>query len=224
LEFFMKLAESAGAKLIGSEMQSWLEKLESEHDNFQSAIGWSIRDGDREEGARLAGALGKFWNIRGHYSTGRQSLESILDNAKDVSKSALGKVMNSLGTLTLNQGEYERAQKFYEESLALRRDTGDKNGIAISLKNLGNVASDQGNYDQAQKFYEESLVLNLGMGDKIGIAESLHNLGNVALYRGNYEETTKFYKERRLAHEENGSANGADHRGRRAADDQRAER
>jgi len=195
LTYFMELSEKAQPKLKGSEMQVWLEKLEADHSNLQSATEWSIRDGNKEEGARLAGALGYFWNIRGDYSTGRRLLESILDNAQGVSRISLAKLLNSLGSIVMSLGEYERAQKFLEESLSLRREMGEKHGIAYSLNSLGHVAYYRGYYEQAQKLYEESLSLRREMEDKSGIANSLNNLGNVAYYLGNSEQAQKLFEE-----------------------------
>jgi len=188
LYYFMEFSETAEPNIYGSEAKVWLEKLEADHGNFQSAIEWSIRGRDREKGARLAGALGLFWVIRGHYSTGRRLLENILDNVQGVSKSVLGKAFSNAGNFAFVQSEYEQAQKFYEESLSLRMETGEKLGIADSLNCLGIVAHDRENYEQAQKFYEENLILFREMGDKRGIAVSLNHQGVVAYYLNNFYE------------------------------------
>ncbi|MDQ3022248.1 MAG: tetratricopeptide repeat protein [Bacteroidota bacterium] len=195
LHYFVEISETAEPKLNGSEIQIWLEKLEADHINLRSAIEWSIRDGNKEEGSRLAEALGYFWIIRGHYSTGRRLLESILDKAQGVSRNLLAKLLNRLGSIVMNLGEYEQAQKYYEESLSLRREMEDKRGIAVSLNSLGGVAFHQGNYEQAQRLYEESLALSREVGEERGIATSLNGLGIVALDRGNYEQAQKFYEE-----------------------------
>lgn len=208
LYYFMEFSETVEPKLEGSEIQIWLEKLEEDHGNFQSAIEWSIRSGDREEGARLAGSLGYFWKVRGHYSTGRRLLESILDNAQGVGRISRAKTLYSLGSIVTLLGEYERARKILEESLALSREMGEKRGIAYALNSLGNAAADLGNYEQAQKFYEESLILRREMRDKRGIAFSLNNLGNVAYNQGNYEQAENFFEESLVLSREMGEKRG----------------
>ncbi|MEZ4733373.1 MAG: tetratricopeptide repeat protein [Caldilineaceae bacterium] len=94
--------------------------------------------------------------------------------------------LNNLGILAYEQGDYRRARALHEESLALKRAMGDKQGIATSLNNLGNWALTQGDYGTARRLQEESLALKREVGDKQGIATSLNNLGNIALYQADY--------------------------------------
>lgn len=81
LHYYIELAESAEPKLKGSDAQIWLEKLDTELGNLQSAIEFSVNNENYEESARLTGALGSFWNTRGYYSFGRQQLEDISKDA-----------------------------------------------------------------------------------------------------------------------------------------------
>jgi tetratricopeptide (TPR) repeat protein len=90
------------------------------------------------------------------------------------------------------QGDHAAARAFYEKSLSLRREMGDKQGIAISLGNLGNEAWSQDDYAAARALYEESLSLRREMGDKWGIAFSLNALGNGAYLQGEYVEARAF--------------------------------
>jgi tetratricopeptide (TPR) repeat protein len=83
----------------------------------------------------------------------------------------------------------------HEESLALRRELGDKRGIAASLNNLGLVMQERGDYDESRALHEESLVLRREFGDTLGIASSLGNLGLVAQGRGDYDSARDLYQE-----------------------------
>jgi predicted ATPase/class 3 adenylate cyclase/uncharacterized protein HemY len=195
LKYYMEFSEKAEPKLNGSEVQLWLERLESEHGNLQSAIEWSVRSNHIEQGARLAGALGNFWSIRGHYSTGCRLLENILNNKKEVGKCTLGKLLNSSGLLRRNQGDYSKAQKLFEEGLTVSRQNKYKQSIANSLNGLGKLSDEKGNYEEAHKFYQESLELGLEMNDKYSVAVSLNGLGIVALSEGNYLQAQNFYTE-----------------------------
>ncbi|MFC2092979.1 tetratricopeptide repeat protein, partial [Bacteroidota bacterium] len=195
LHYFMELSETTEPKLRGPEAKECLEMLETEHGNLQSAIEWSLKNGDSEEGSRLVGAIRDFWDMRGYYFTGRRLLKSILSNTHGISSSSRAKVLYSAGFFANRQGDYEQAQKFYEESLFLWREIGDKSGIAKSLNSLGNVLQYQGNYEQAIKFIEESLFLRREVGDKSGIALSLNNLGLLTDIQGDYKQAQKFYDE-----------------------------
>jgi predicted ATPase/class 3 adenylate cyclase len=195
LHYLMEFAESTEPKLKGSKAKEWLDKLEIEHGNLQAAIDWSLKDGDNEEGARIAGALAKFWDTRGYYTTGRRHVENILNNMKEISKISKAKILNCSGLLAVPQGDYNHAKMYHEESLTLLIQLDDKHGIAATLNNLGNVADHQGDFELAQKYHKESLSLSRKLGDKHGIAVSLNNLANIVDYLGDIELAGKYHKE-----------------------------
>jgi tetratricopeptide (TPR) repeat protein len=85
----------------------------------------------------------------------------------------------------LAQGDYQAAQSFFEQSLALKRAVGDKIGIAMSLNSLGIVAYAQGNYTKARTLQEESLALSRELNNKSNMAYVLLGLGLVDLAENN---------------------------------------
>jgi predicted ATPase/class 3 adenylate cyclase len=56
-DYYLALAEDAESKLTGAEQAQWLQRLEEEHDNFRSALEWSLVAAGSEGGLRLCGAL-----------------------------------------------------------------------------------------------------------------------------------------------------------------------
>ena len=87
--------------------------------------------------------------------------------------------LSNLGHVALDQGDYPAARALLEESLAIRRELGDREGIAASLSNLGNVALYQGDYPAARALHEESLAIRRELGDRCGIFYSLEGLAAV---------------------------------------------
>jgi tetratricopeptide (TPR) repeat protein len=83
-----------------------------------------------------------------------------------------------------SQGEYAAAQAFYEESLKLYQELGDRHGIANVLNYLGGAAQGQGKYDEARTLYAESLSLWRELGSKSGIAYALVSLGDAVSRQG----------------------------------------
>lgn len=200
--YYLALAEQAELELHGRRQLEWLDRLESEHDNFRQALGWSLAGGSSNGtsgvvGLRLAGALWRFWELRGHFAEGRRWLADALakEEAHPASTPAVrAKALHGAGNLASHQGDYARARPFLEESVALCRELGDQRGVVQGLTDLGGVARAQGDYAGAHALLEESLASASELGDQQGVARSLNHLGDVARSRGDYSRARSRYE------------------------------
>jgi len=184
---FLSLAEQAEPKLIGAKQAEWLQRLEEEHENLREAISWSLGETGAAAGLRLCGALQRFWWTHGHATEGRQWCTRVLCKAGAEKRTReRAYVLNAAGVLSYYQGDYPAARVLHEESLVIRRELGDRPGIAASLGNLGNVALNQGDYPAATALQEQSLAIRRELGDRYGTATTLNNLGVVAINQGDY--------------------------------------
>ena len=52
--------------------------MEQEQGNLRAALGWLIEHEEADLAVRIAGALWRFWFMRGYYSEGRRWLEAAL--------------------------------------------------------------------------------------------------------------------------------------------------
>ena len=105
-------------------------------------------------------------------------------------------------------GDYGQARQFYQESLRIAEELGDRAGVARVLHNLGVLAQQQGDYGQAWQFYQESLRIEEELGDRAGVAQTLHNLGVLAQDTGDYGQARQFYQESLRIAEELGDRAG----------------
>src|SRR6188472_2201019 len=71
-QYFLKLAELAEVQLWGRECVAWLERLDADRDNLRAALQWCVEGGDTQLGLRLAGALARYWMIRGYLVEGQE--------------------------------------------------------------------------------------------------------------------------------------------------------
>jgi len=201
-EHYLMVAEAAESELTGPAQAQWLARLEREHDNLRSALRWASDTGETERGLRLAGAIWRFWWVRGYLVEGRGWIEGLLDHDAraweevdggpggvpgEPSAAVRAKALNGDGGLAFGQGDYARATALYAESLALRRELGDARGAAVALHNLANVAADQGETRRAAELSEESLAVFRQVGDARMIAITLANLGDLARHAGDVE-------------------------------------
>ncbi len=183
LAYFTRLAEESEAKISTAEQLTWLDRLETENDNLRAAMRWAAISPDQLElGLRLAAALRRFWSARGFVTEGRGLLAGLLAvQPAAFASSARGKALSVAGVLAYEQSEYALARSFYEQSLAIRRELGERQGIANSLNNLANVHLAQDDFTASRTLHEESLAIRRELGDRAGIAVSLSNLGLVSL-------------------------------------------
>jgi tetratricopeptide (TPR) repeat protein len=111
-------------------------------------------------------------------------------------------LLNNLAAVAMDQGDFERADRYQEESLALKRRGGDRAGVATSLHNLADTARYRGRYERAAALSEESLAIFRGLDLKPQLAQALHTAGIVAGRLGDRaramalltESLTLFYK------------------------------
>jgi predicted ATPase/class 3 adenylate cyclase len=201
---FLALAEQANPGLTGPRQRMWLEWFEREHDNLRAALDWTLERGEAELGLRLAGTLGRFWEVRGHLSEGQRRLERALSQCVGVASSARSGALQAAGNLAYIRGDYERAAALHQENLSLRRELEDHAGIAASLHHLSRVRFYQGDSAVAETMCKESLALRQELGDRHGIAMSLNTLGVIARNRGDHAAARALFEESLLLFRESG--------------------
>jgi predicted ATPase/transcriptional regulator with XRE-family HTH domain len=211
LDWCVALAEEAEPELRGAEQEQWLRRLEADHDNLRAALGWAQERRAGEEGLRLVGALAQFWLVRGYLAEGRRWCNAALAGGESGSLAARAKALNAAGVLAYRQGDCARALALHGENLALRRELGDKEGIAHSLNNLGLITHDQGDLERAAALHTESLTLKRELGDKRGIAGSLNNLGLLAHAQGDLARAATLHEDSLVLERELGDKRGIAH-------------
>lgn len=175
---FLELAEQADEELRGPEQATWNELLELEHNNFRSAMEWSMRKGDGRLALEIAGRLWRFWLVRGHLSEGRRWLEAALGSAP--AEAASGRALRGLATLAIEQGALDRGVEAAGAALALDREIGDERGAVHSLGLIADVVAFRGDLAAAKELYEEAAVVARRCGARLQLATNLYCLGQVA--------------------------------------------
>lgn len=198
--YYLEIAETAESKLHTLEQAVWLDRLEQEHDNLRAALRWALDQGESTTGLRIAGALARFWAVRGYATEGRRWLEDLLaaDTVTDALTShiaARAKALSGAGLLAREQSDFARARTLHEKSLTLRRELDDRKGIALALNSLGNVAREQSDFARATTYYEESLTIHRELNDIQGCAATLGNLGSVAQEQGDVSRAMALQEE-----------------------------
>ncbi|HZA98709.1 MAG TPA: AAA family ATPase, partial [Gemmatimonadales bacterium] len=177
--FFLALVEEADAALHGPKQGSWIERLESEHDNIRSALGSALTH-EPETALRLVAALFWFWFYRGHFTEGRDWTERALATGASQDPGLQARVLNNSAGFAWGRAEYATASARAEDALALARSVDDQFAEGWALMNLGVVAAARGDVKQAEAHYAEAEARFLSMGDRHGIAAAIFNQAIIA--------------------------------------------
>jgi predicted ATPase/class 3 adenylate cyclase len=196
--YYLALGEETAPHLTGAAQGRWLDALETEHDNLRVMLRWARETGVVTEALRLAGALWRFWYLRGHLTEGSTFLGEVLSHAEGAgdrhATAAWATAAHGASVLAWVQADYDRAEQLGERALQVWRTLADRPGMAASLNLLGLVAMDRSVWERAEAVHTESLSLR-DPQDHWGRATSLHNLGTVARHRGDRARARTLYNE-----------------------------
>jgi predicted ATPase/Tfp pilus assembly protein PilF len=200
LERYLTLAETAEPELTRAGQAAWLQRLTEENDNIRAALAWSFESGKLDVGLRLAGALVRYWSIRGLMTEGRRWLGGALEAATGVSPGILSKGYYAAGFAALGQGDYVQAKEYFEEALVLARQAGDVRLEAQSLQQIGWLVMTRGKYEPAHnaraiELASKALELAEQIGDKVVQSGALNVLAEVAAEEGDEDRERTLYEQ-----------------------------
>jgi predicted ATPase/tRNA A-37 threonylcarbamoyl transferase component Bud32 len=194
--YCLVLAEEGAAESADGEQKGWLDRFETEHDNFRMALEWLTETHNAEWGLRLGIALFRFWEMREYLAEGRERLGKLLRlEQAATSNSARMRALFAAGVLAADQRDYSASDKLFKESLEIARLLQDKQSMAISLNALAVNIRDKGDLLSATSLFEESLRLWKELGDRLAVARALSNLATVLKSQGNYAQARALYEE-----------------------------
>jgi serine/threonine protein kinase/tetratricopeptide (TPR) repeat protein len=176
-------------------------KWEAAEAYFLQALSDSTRFGGATLQAQCCRALGSLYRTRGDFAVALEWLDQarLRYTPSPIPPGDQGaglcEVLNEIGNLYYQKGDYDLARAHLNESLSLSRALAHTALVATALHSLGNVTFDQGDYLTTRALYEESLALRRQLNDKVGIASTLNNLGILASYQADYAATEAYYME-----------------------------
>jgi predicted ATPase/DNA-binding CsgD family transcriptional regulator/DNA-binding XRE family transcriptional regulator len=209
--YFLALAERADPALRGPKQRAWFFRLEREHDNLRAALGWLLdRDdqhgpagtdaaAEREEGLRLAAALGYFWGQRGYHAEGRRWLEEALARApqaeggEEADLAVRTRALVLVGAIRTWQGEFAQARATLEEALALAGRRRNAVAIAQASTYLGHATVVDGNVKEGTQRLQEAVRRWEALGDAHGLGETLFYRGYAADVAGDTAAAAAHY-------------------------------
>ena len=192
-DFFLALAEEAFPELKGSP-GPWLDRLEADHDNLRTVLDWLESAGRTQEALQLAGALYRFWNMRGYLLEGRDRLERLLARER-AGTSARVRALHGAAVMASSTGDPETAEKRAEEARDLARTLGDAWGEAYAVYMLGMAATEREDWSGALPFFEASLDAFRRLGDDHYVLLAMDGIAWIARMLGDRERGKRLHEE-----------------------------
>jgi predicted ATPase/class 3 adenylate cyclase len=163
-EHFLTLAEAAGPHLEASDQVAWLDRLDREQGNVNTALRWAIEQ-EPERGMRAAAAVWRFWQVRADVASGRDLVEHLL--AGPVGRTGdRARAEEAAGSLAYWESDLEEAERHYREALAIFRELGDRPGTAQVTHDLAFVPLYRGTgLEESGRLFQEAIELYAEIGD-----------------------------------------------------------
>lgn len=192
---FLALAQEADEHQSTPGREIWLDRLEAEQGNLNSALGWALAQGDAETMLGICGSLLTFWQFRFYSTVGLGWVRRALALDQPAPAQVRRKALYCAGTLAYMHGEHAEATAIFSDVLSQFREAGDLAMAARVEVALGRLAWDAGDLDAARAWFASSRDLFAMCGDEVGQAHSLHGLGLVAHKAGDVTGAEDFLRD-----------------------------
>lgn len=102
-------------------------------------------------------------------------------------------MLNQLGMIDDNVGDFDASRKKYLQALALYKQAGNTVGMATENIRLGVVEMRKGQYDKATEYFLRALVISQHNGNKLGQMEAYITLGEATAGQKKHVEALAYY-------------------------------
>ncbi len=184
-EYYCSLAADTEPSLYGADAAASLDLLEAESANLRAAIAWLQARGNAEEALRLVNNLARFWQVRGHLSEGRGSLEAALslgDPGETSKRRAVA--LFYAGAIAHTQGDLLGSASLLARCVDAYERLGEYDNVNLIRGNIGALLTALGEYAQARAVLEEVLLYHQQSDRREDLAATLGHLGELARLEG----------------------------------------
>ena len=186
LAHFLEFIQRAEGQFGTPQRSEWLNRLEMEHENIRSALGWAVENAPKSA-LRMVCSLLIFWRSRSYLTEGSNWCQAALANAMELPASGpnldrlRAQAYTTLSQLSLNRGDHRTAQDAAGQAVALARQLEDPLQLARALDYLGLSYAFLGDAVMAFDAMHESEALCRKFGFKEELAAVLNSLAYITL-------------------------------------------
>ncbi|HZJ22574.1 MAG TPA: adenylate/guanylate cyclase domain-containing protein [Anaerolineales bacterium] len=142
LAHFMEVSRRAEEKFGSAQRLIWVNRLELEHDNIRSALGWAL-ECNPESALQMVCSLAAFWLSRSYMTEGCNWCQAAISRAEALSladptmDSRRAQAYSALAMLSINHGDHHTGQTAAKKGVALARQLNNPLHLARTLHFLG---------------------------------------------------------------------------------------
>lgn len=162
-------------------------------EHVQESLAIAREIGDKERVGAALTLLGHVVLVQ-NPAAAREYYEAALALGRELGdKRRLANVLNGLAVLYQSQGDLDRAQALYEETLGIDRERREPEGLALDLVNIATVSIQRGSTERVPQMLLEALEI----ADKAGFKRSalivlFHSI-ELATFLGEWERAARLY-------------------------------
>ncbi|CAD0226745.1 tetratricopeptide repeat protein [Planktothrix agardhii] len=146
----------------------------------------------REASSLLMWTLEKYLRLWGHWTLLKDLYEQILPYVDD---DEIAWYKRDIGSIYRDTGNWDLAEKYFQDALAIEEKKQNKSGMATSWGMLGYIESCRGNWDGAEALYRQCLEVETELRDRAGMAATWASLGYIESCRGNWDGAEALYRQ-----------------------------
>ncbi|MEN8242710.1 MAG: tetratricopeptide repeat protein [Chloroflexota bacterium] len=137
--------------------------------------------------------------IQGNHAAAVQQADEGIRIAREIGDlCGEGRLLNTLGLITLEQKDPTTAREIFEQALSIAREIGERQNEAKALSNIGNTAGNEGDYRAAQDYFEQALKIAREIGNRRGESLVLGNLGWLVCMQGEFISGERYFNQQRI--------------------------
>jgi predicted ATPase len=187
-EWYLALGLEAETHLNQSAEPEWLDRLEVEHDNLNSATNWFLDEQQPDLALRLGEAIWVFSWLHGHIDEAMRYLGRIFERSERLSPYSRGRALLATGAMSLASGDFARGESQLVSAREMLCNLGDDVGVARADGPLAHVAIVRHDYARAREYLEEARLISERTGEHWQISLYHSRMAMIALDDRRYSD------------------------------------
>ena len=159
---------------------------------FSEPLMFALNIGDEREKLKLGKVL---LNYMFRLGQGTAIENAMMQHPSIIEDNNQASALLSIGSFHRDLGNWNEAERCFQQALEIARKEDNKSDIATSLGMLGGIERNRGNWDEAERLYRQCLEIETELGDRAGMATSIGCLGDIERLRGNWDEAERLYRQ-----------------------------